>query len=122
MKKRLVVTILAGLIPALSIANDFPTLERVNYVLFCMDDLGGQSYETLETCSCRIDAIAVKMPFTEYEQATFYERYRSMPGKRGGLVRDNDESRALQKKLKEVGHEAAQQCKPIPHITPPSQK
>ncbi len=116
MKKFRFAFVLLGMVPALCAANDFPTLERVNYVLFCMEDLGGQTYETLNSCSCRIDAIAEKMSFAEYEEATFFERYRRMPGKKGGIIRDSVRSGKLLEKLNQVGKEVAQQCIKAIHV------
>ncbi len=112
---------LFSLAPALCVADNFPTAERVNYVLFCMEDIGGQSFENLHTCSCRIDLISEKMLFAEYEEATTFERYRRMPGKKGGVVRDSDRAVELSSKLKSVGEKVNQQCKKVIHIgrTPP---
>lgn len=110
--------ILAGLLtvsPA-AFADDYPTMESVRYVLDCMFELGGQTEENLYSCACRHDFIAANMPFETFEQATFFERYNQMPGKRGGLVRDNKEGPGLKKKLKEVKTEAAAHCPVVKHI------
>ncbi len=101
------------IIPALSIADDYPTSDRVNYVLFCMEDIGGQSFDNLHTCSCRIDAISELMPFLEYEDATTFERYRRMPGKKGGIVRDSKRAGLLSEKLTQVGKQVAKKCKKV---------
>ena len=52
---------LALLLPGAALANDFPTQARVEFVLGCMSEQGGQSYDTLYKCVCLIDAIAAEM-------------------------------------------------------------
>ena len=116
MKKYTIV--LAGLLvmPLHALADDYPTMESVRYVLDCMVELGGQNEENLYACSCRHDYIAANIPFAEFEQATFFQRYDQMPGKRGGLVRDNEEAPQLKKHLNEVKTQAAANCPVVKHI------
>ena len=45
------------------LANDYPTLERVDHVLTCMRLAGGQSVDNLYACSCKIDVIAQQVDF-----------------------------------------------------------
>jgi len=97
-------------------ADDYPTLESVRYVLDCMAELGTQTEENLYTCVCRHDVIADAMPFDEYEQATFFERYNKMPGKRGGLVRDSKDGEKLRNKLTEIKKEAGAKCLVVKHV------
>ncbi len=105
------------IIPALSFADNYPTSDRINYVLFCMDDIGGQSFDNLHTCSCRIDAISELMLFAEYEDATTFERYRRMPGKKGGIVRDSKRAGLLSEKLTQVGKQVARRCKKVINVS-----
>lgn len=121
--KRLRLTFaLLSVVPVFCMANDFPTYDRVNYVLFCMDKLGGPSFENLHTCSCRIDAIADRMPFAEYDEATIFERALRMGGEKGGVVRDNKRAKSLDNKLAQISQQADRQCKLIPHIEHPPLK
>ena len=41
-----------------AVANDFPTIERVNYVLECMREHPGAEFEMSSKCSCALDALA----------------------------------------------------------------
>lgn len=69
-------------------ANDFPTQARVEYVLACMDANGGQSYDTLYSCVCTIDKIAMKVNYDEFIAARTLGFLRRTPGERGGVFRD----------------------------------
>ena len=108
--------------PVNAIADDYPTMESVRYVLDCMSELGGQSEENLYACSCRHDYIASHMEFDRFEQATFFVRYDQMPGKRGGLVRDNEEAGDLKKELNKVKTDAAANCPVVKHVEPDKSK
>jgi hypothetical protein len=91
-------------------ANDFPTQARVEYVLRCMDANGGQSYDTLYTCVCSIDRIAESFSYEDFSEAETFALLRSTAGERGGVFRDPDRARALQKKYQEVVAAAEQTC------------
>ena len=92
MKQQLVVLAVAAL-SSLSVmtgamANDFPTQARVEFVLSCMDERGGQSYNSLYPCICVIDRIAAGMPYREYTAAETLSFLFGTPGERGGIFRD----------------------------------
>jgi hypothetical protein len=91
-------------------ANDFPTQARVEYVLRCMDANGGQSYNTLYACVCSIDKIAESFSYDEFSEAETFALMRSTPGEQGGVFRDPDRARALQKRYQEVVSAAEQSC------------
>jgi len=110
-KKIRTVMLLALLQPMVAYAgNDFPTLDRVNYVLDCMDRHGEQSITNLLGCSCTIDAIAGKMKFEKYSDAKTYEEYKDTPGDKGDAFRSNDRAKALYNKLNELEAEAEKHC------------
>ena len=85
--------------PGVTEANDFPTQARVEFVLGCMNEQGGQSYDNLYKCVCLIDAIAAEMSHEEFAQAQVFSQLRSTPGERGGVFRDPDQARTLSDKL-----------------------
>jgi hypothetical protein len=90
--------------------NDFPTRDRVEYVLNCVAKHGGLTYITQYACGCKIDKIAEKMTFAEYESANTFTYLRSTPGEAGGVFRDPKQSKDLRKLLKEADAEAERQC------------
>ena len=92
------------------LTNDFPTQARVEYVFQCMRDHGGQNYDNLYHCSCKIDELAKQMGYQEYSEAIVFKNLRSMPGERGGLFRDPPQSKVLRNKLKQVEEAAEAHC------------
>lgn len=87
--------ILALALPTVAAAAGFPTVETVRQVVGCMAQLGGQTEENLLTCACRQDVIEAELSFNVFEQGSLQERYNKMPGKRGGLFRDDDVKRII---------------------------
>jgi hypothetical protein len=49
--------------------NDYPTIDRADYVFGCMAT-NGQTREVLEKCSCSVDQIATLLPYSEYIDAS----------------------------------------------------
>ena len=101
-------------------ANDYPTAERVEYVLNCLQDLGRNSMDDLQTCSCRIDSIASEMPFETYNYAVTYERNKRMTGEKGGIFRDNKAGKKFAKQLAVVKETAGGQCKQVVQLVAPT--
>jgi hypothetical protein len=102
-------------------ANDFPTAERVEYVMNCLhDDMKRTAMADLQTCSCRIDSIASTMPFEIYTYAVTYDRNKRMTGEKGGVFRDNKSGKEFSKKLKVAQETAKGQCKQVVHIEAPT--
>jgi hypothetical protein len=87
------------LVPGVALANDFPTQTRVEFVLGCMNEQGGQSYDTLYKCVCLVDRVAAEMSHSEFVEAQVFSQLRSTAGERGGVFRDPDQARSLIEKL-----------------------
>ena len=92
------------------LANDFPTQTRVDFVLGCMNEQGGQSYDTLYKCVCLVDAIAAEMSHDEFAEAQVFRQLRSTAGERGGVFRDPDQARSLVEKLERVIERGRARC------------
>ena len=103
-----------------AVANDYPTRDRVEYVLNCLQDIGRNSMDDLQTCSCKIDSIASAMPFEIYGYAVTYDRNKKMSGEKGGVFRDNKSGKKFSKELAELGDEAKGQCLQVVHIVAPT--
>jgi len=88
----------------------FPTVDVVGHVMNCMQDNGGQTTENLYACACRLDVVANEMTFEDYELASTYERYRRMPGEKGGLFRESVRSDELVQRLQQARAEAVKRC------------
>lgn len=92
-------------------ANDFPTQARVEYVMQCMAERGGQSLGNMYHCVCAIDRIASLMNFQDYSEALTFTYMFDTPGEKGGEFRDPPKSKELRDKLK-AARKAAEECFP----------
>lgn len=91
-------------------ANDFPTQDRVEYVLECIAKKGGLKYETLYPCICKVDKIAEKMRYHEFAEAKTFTYMRKTPGDQGGIFRDPPQAKELRNKLKEAEQYGDKKC------------
>lgn len=94
--------------------NDYPTRDRVEYVFNCIAKHGGLSgskaYINQYACGCKIDKIAEKLSFEEYEGAKTFSYLKKVPGENGSAFRDPKQSKSLRTLLKEADAYAESQC------------
>lgn len=90
-------------------ANDFPTAERVQYVLECMYKNGGSSVYVYK-CSCVVDAIAQKYKYDEWVGVSTITRYQNLGGEGGGMFRDPPENRPIVKRYRAIEADARKVC------------
>lgn len=90
--------------------NDFPTRDRVDYVLECIAKHGGLTYINQYACGCKIDKIAEKLSFEEYEAARTFVQMQKTPGENGAPFRDPQQSKDLRAKLKQADEAAEKAC------------
>jgi hypothetical protein len=91
--------------------SDYPTRDRVEYVLNCVAQHGGLTYITQYACGCKIDKIAEKLSFTEYDTAkTFTYLSKGQTGDAGAAMRDPAQSKDLRKRLKDAEASAEKSC------------
>jgi hypothetical protein len=95
---------------ATPLANDYPTRERVDYVLECVAKHGGLTYISQYACGCKIDKIAEKLSFADYEAARTFSQMQKTPGEAGAAFRDPKQSKDLRAQLKDVEAEAEKAC------------
>lgn len=116
----------AGLVaPLTATAFDYPTLDRVDAVLTCMQENGGQNIDNLQRCSCQIDMLMQQVDYDVFTEARTYEIYKQMPGDKGGIFRDNPRAKELTGKLDAARAEAKKRCfvggvrqQNAPHVPP----
>src|SRR3972149_3416655 len=82
--------------------SEFSSQETVPFALNCMAENGGLSDENLYYCTCRLDHIASRISFSDYEEGVTFERNKEMPGEKGGSVRDNERAKLVYEKLIEA--------------------
>jgi hypothetical protein len=90
--------------------HDYPTRDRVEYVFNCVAQHGGLTFITQYACGCKIDKIAEKLTFEEYEAARTFTQLKNTPGEAGSVFRDPKQSKDLRKQLKEAEAYAEKQC------------
>jgi hypothetical protein len=91
-------------------AHDYPTMDRVDHVLTCMKQNGGQNIDNMLRCSCEIDVIAQQLSMDDFNTARTYEIYKNMPGEKGGLFRESADGSAAVNKLEAARKDAAKRC------------
>lgn len=90
--------------------NQYPTRDRVDYVLKCVARHGGLTYISQYACGCKLDKIAEKLTFKEFEAALTFGYLRKTPGEKGAAFRDPKQSKNLKKRLHEVETYAEKMC------------
>jgi hypothetical protein len=90
-------------------AHDYPTVDRVEFVLECMQKNAGKQ-EFLYKCACVIDEIAQKFTYDDFVEASTAARFQSLGGERGGLFRDPPKTRETAKRYLQVQSDAMKRC------------
>src|SRR5918997_2908716 len=85
--------------------NDYPTPVRADYVFGCMAT-NGNTQQSLERCSCSIDAIANVVPYERYVQAETVLRTSQTPGQRSEIMRSTGTFRDIVADLRRAQAEA----------------
>ena len=76
----------------------------------CVAQHGGLSYINQYACGCKLDKIAEKLSFNDFEAAKTFSYLKSMAGDNGGMARDPKQSKDLRKQLKEAEDFAEKSC------------
>jgi hypothetical protein len=95
---------------AVGFLNQYPTRDRVEYVLNCVAKHGGLNYVNQYACGCKIDKIAEKLTFKEYEDAVTFGFMGKTAGEAGAAFRDPQQAKTLKKKFKEAEEYAESSC------------
>jgi len=109
MKNFRLLLLLVASMPIAVHANDFPTSDRVEYVIECMMNHDGKQ-EYLYKCSCTIDSIAREVGYREYVEIATALRNQSLGGPRGAEFRDPELVKAMASKYKSILAKARKAC------------
>lgn len=90
--------------------HNYPTADRVLFVEACMAQHPGTRFEMLSKCSCVLDKIAAKVPFTEFETMSTATNAFSIGGERGNYIRDVEMLTDEIKRFKQVQADAKKGC------------
>lgn len=93
-----------------SYLNEYSTRDRVEYVLNCVAKHGGLNYVNQYSCGCKIDKIAEKLSFKEYEDAITFGFMGKTAGEAGSAFRDPEQAKKLKKRIKEAEEYAESSC------------
>ncbi|HKB82049.1 MAG TPA: hypothetical protein VKD04_02460 [Burkholderiales bacterium] len=111
MKRMQAILVLAGTVFApLCQANDFPTADRVEFVLECMRDHTGGQFELLNKCSCTVDRLAERYKYDEFVEAQTMAKAVTIAGERGSTLRDNEDAQKAAKRYRASVTEAGRAC------------
>ncbi|MFD1881652.1 hypothetical protein [Paracoccus pacificus] len=89
--------------------SDFPTEDRVRFVLLCME-ANGRSPENLRRCSCKIDEIGALISYDDYVAGETVLRMQQVPGERAAMYRGAGMLSATVDKLRSADAEAELVC------------
>ena len=90
-------------------ADKFPTTAIADYVLGCMA-ANGNTYESLQQCSCSIDFIKSRMTYDDYEKAQTIMRVQLDRGQRGIFYRDSNWAKKRVDELQKYQAESTLRC------------
>ncbi|WP_370584816.1 hypothetical protein [Paracoccus sp. IB05] len=99
----------AGPAAAETLANDYPTEARAEYVFTCMT-VNGQTQDMLRRCSCSIDTIASILPYDNFVSAETVLRMRIGGGERTALFRGSPTMQTVAADLRRAQAEAEMVC------------
>lgn len=91
-------------------ANDFPTVDRVNYVMECMRTHPGSHFEMVSKCSCAVDALAKEVKYADYVDMSTAANANSIGGERGSYIRDTEALQAKIKRYRELQNRVKKGC------------
>ena len=90
---------------------DYPTIERVQFVEFCVREHPDRSHqEMLYKCSCAMDKVIVQMPYEEYVEASSAYFAGQIAGKRGAGVRESSVGHTLADRFRAAHRKAMTDC------------
>ena len=91
-------------------ANEYPTAERVEFVLECMRDFPGPEFEMVNKCSCALDRLAEQLTYDQFVEASTVAKAVSIAGERGAALRDNADAQGDARRFRGLYRQARQKC------------
>jgi len=99
------------LLPGTAFAYNYPTYDRVEFVLQCTQEHPvHEYYGSLYKCSCVIDAIAKELKYDDYVEFYTASRGQSTRGEAGGVFRDPPEIKERAKRYNTLKAKAEKEC------------
>jgi hypothetical protein len=96
-------------LPSIAVAFEYPTKDRVEYVLECMQEKSDKpAQEMLYKCSCAIDEIRKKLTYNKFVEMATSAKAISIAGDRS--MRDSEPAQAQARKYRELQAKAYKSC------------
>lgn len=102
--------VLAGGADAQPRPRNYPTADRVIYVLDCMRQHPGPEFEMLSKCSCTLDRLAARLSFDDFTAMTTATNANSIGGERGNVIRDTEVLQKDVRRFRELQAQAKKAC------------
>jgi hypothetical protein len=97
------------LLPGLALAFDYPTKDRVEYVLQCMQEKPDKpAFEMVSKCSCALDEMRKKLPYKKYVEMLTAVNGITIAGDRS--LRDSEQSQKDALRFRELQAKANKSC------------
>jgi hypothetical protein len=91
--------------------SDFPTIERVQFVEFCVREHPDRSHqEMLYKCSCAMDKMIAQMSYEDYVEASTAYLGGQIAGERGAGVRESTVGHTLSDRYRAAYRAAMKDC------------
>lgn len=92
-------------------ANQYPTVDRIEYVHACQRDHSDRpAQEMLYKCSCVIDTIADQLNYDDYVESSTAYYASSIAGERGQVIRTEVHTKHLADMFKSIQAAARKSC------------
>lgn len=93
-----------------TLANDFPTVDRVLYVQDCMRAHPGAYHEMVSKCSCALDRLAEQVKYEDYVTMSTVVNAMTIGGERGSELRDNETVKPQVTRYRELQAKVQKAC------------
>lgn len=96
-------------LPALAVGFDYPTQDRVEYVLECMQEKPDKpSFEMLSKCSCALDEMRKKLPHKKFVEMSTAMKAITIAGDRS--LRESEPAQRAAREFRELQAKARKAC------------
>jgi lysyl-tRNA synthetase class II len=97
------------LLPALAFGFDYPTQDRVEYVMECMQEKPDKpSFEMVSKCSCALDEIRKKLPHKQFIEMSTAMKAITIAGDRS--LRESEPAQKAAREFRELQAKARKAC------------
>ncbi len=101
----------AAAAPFAASANDYPTIDRVEFVHMCQrENPDKPPHEMLYKCACVIDKLAESLPYDDFVESSTAFYASSIAGERGQVIRNERVAKELADQYRGLLGKARKAC------------